>query len=298
MSNPFGTSNQGGYQGPPTSTQAAPQQGFGGGAGYGDYGGFGGFGGFQSQPSYGGFGGFNPMFGGLGGLGFNPMMGMGFMQPMPFFGGFGGGYGGFGGFGGGFSPYQQPQFNPMFGGLGGLGFNPMMGGQFMQPMQKFDPYQQQMFQPRGLNFDDSPMGVRPDFTRPAGFVEEAAQQNFPSMDMRYRGGLQMSPEMRQRREQDMRNMERMAQQPVQQPVDTSIDTFKNSQAYSDYINTPGMQTQDMRGIEFAPTPTGPSQFIMDTWAKNPKLLGGKAIPGGGVFSPKELAQRSDFGGFR
>lgn len=206
MSNPFGTSNQGGYQGPPTSTQAAPQQGFGGGAGYGGYGGFGGF---QSQPSYGGFGGgfggFNPMFGGLGGLGFNPMMGMGFMQPMPFFGGFGGGYGGgFGGFGGGFSPYQQPQFNPMFGGLGGLGFNPMMGGQFMQPMQKFDPYQQ--------------------FQQP---------QDFGSLDMRYRGGPQMSPEMRQRREQDMRNMERMAQQPVQQPVDTSVDAFKNSQAYQD-----------------------------------------------------------------
>lgn len=168
MSSPFGTSNQGGYQGPPTSTQAAPQQGFGGGAGYGGYGGFGGF---QSQPSYGGFGGgfggFNPMFGGLGGLGFNPMMGMGFMQPMPSFGGFGGGYGGFGG------------FNPMFGGLGGLGFNPMMGGQFGMPMQGFNPYQQQ-------------------------------QQNFGSFDMMYRGGPQMSPEMRQRREQDMRNMDRMS----------------------------------------------------------------------------------------
>lgn len=216
MSNPFGTSNQGGYQGPPTSTQAAPQQGFGGGAGYGGYGGFGGF---QSQPSYGGFGGgfggFNPMFGGLGGLGFNPMMGMGFMQPMPFFGGFGGGYGGFGGFGGGFSPYQQPQFNPMFGGLGGLGFNPMMGGQFMQPMQRFDPYQQ--------------------FQQP---------QDFGSLDMRYRGGPQMSPEMRQRREQDMRALETQANASLTPDAETQYQQEQTAAQQQRAMNPGGRSMQD------------------------------------------------------
>lgn len=42
------------------------------------------------------------------------------------YGGFGGGYGG--NYGGGYGG------NSMFGGLGGMGFNPMMGQQFMQPM--------------------------------------------------------------------------------------------------------------------------------------------------------------------
>lgn len=154
-----------------------PQQNWGGGFGGGYGSGFGFGGGFQ--PSFGGG------FGGGYGGGFQPQQ-----QFNPYQGGFGGGFqpqgfGGFGGFGGGFNPYQGGfggGYNPMFGGIGGLGFNPMMGPQFGMPMQGFNPYQQQ-------------------------------PQDFGSFDMMYRGGPQMSPEMQQRREQDMRNMERMAQQP-------------------------------------------------------------------------------------
>lgn len=136
------------------------------------------FGGFQPQQSFGGFG------SGQGFGGFNPFQGGygGGFQPQQQFNPFQGGYGGGfqpQGFGGG--------FNPMFGGIGGLGFNPMMGPQFSMPMQGFNPYQQHV-----------------QFQQP---------QDFGTIDMMYRGGPQMSPEMRQRREQDMRNMERMAQQP-------------------------------------------------------------------------------------
>jgi hypothetical protein len=52
-------------------------------------------------------------------------------------GGYGGGYQGFGGFGGGQSYGPSGSYNPIFGGIGGLGFNPMMGPQFMQMMGGF-----------------------------------------------------------------------------------------------------------------------------------------------------------------
>jgi hypothetical protein len=109
-------------------------------------GGFGGFGGGQMpQQNWGGgqgFGGFG------GGQGFNFGGGQafgGFQQQQfnPYQGGFGGG------FGVGFSPFQGGfgGFNPMFGGIGGLGFNPMMGSGFGMPMQGFgggfNPLQQQ-----------------------------------------------------------------------------------------------------------------------------------------------------------
>ena len=165
---PYGQSlgQQGGYQGP------MPQNGgfgFGGNTQQGGYpmqqAGFGGY------PQFGG-----QMYGGIGGLGFNPMMGPGFGQPMGGFGGYGGygggygqpmgGFGGFGqpmggfggygggfggGYGGGFGGYGggfgQPMGGygggPMFGGIGGLGYNPMMGPQFGQPMGQFGYGRQQ-----------------------------------------------------------------------------------------------------------------------------------------------------------
>lgn len=210
MDSPFGTSNQGGYRGPSTSTQQpAPQQNYGGFGSQQAFGGYQGFGGPQQQQGFGGYqGGFNPMFGGIGGLGFNPMMGPQFMQPMPFFGGFGGF--------GGFNPYQQQQlnpyqqfnpfqggygggFSPMFGGIGGMGFNPMMGPQFMQPMQQLqNPYAQSMFGGQAQKLRQEQQQFNPN-----------QNYNVP-MDMRYRGGPEMSPEMRQRREQDMQMMESQA----------------------------------------------------------------------------------------
>lgn len=96
-----------------------------------------------------------------------------------------------GGYGGG--------FGTMFGGIGGLGFSPMMGPQFGRQMRGFSPYQQR-FQPQQFVEGNYPQVGTP-----------------PMMDMRYRGGgPEMSPEMLQRRENDMRNMERMATQGLPQ----------------------------------------------------------------------------------
>ena len=188
-----------------------PQGGFGG-QGFGQsqpqFGGFGGgqgFGRFGGGQGFGGFGGFG------GGQGFSPFQG-GF-QPQ----GYGGGYGGFGGgYGGG--------FNPMFGGIGGLGFNPMMGRNFGMPMggfggfnpyqqqQQFNPYQQQQqqqFAPQKSQSTDQQFdrGMTMDM-RPGDYG-----YGQPVMgDMMYRGGPEMSPQMRMQREQDMRQMERMATQ--------------------------------------------------------------------------------------
>jgi len=210
--------------GAPQGQQELPgigKQGFGGQQG------FGGFRGGQQ-----GFGS-NPMFGGIGGLGFNPMMGSQFMQPMGYggfgggpqgfggFGGFGGGpqgFGGYGGFGGGpqgFGGYGGFGGGPqgfggfgggqqgfggfgsgqMFGGIGGLGFNPMMGPQFMQP----------------TGYGGGPQN----FGGFGGFG--GGQQGFggfnsspQSLDMAYRGGPQMSPQMLQQRERDMQAMQNMA----------------------------------------------------------------------------------------
>lgn len=194
-------------------------QGFGGGQG---------FGGFQQQSWGGGFGG-NQGFGGFG-SGFQPQGfgfggGQGFGGFNPFQGGFGGGFnpyqggfGGFGGFGGG--------YNPMFGGIGGLGFNPMMGPQFGMPMQGFggfNPYQQQ-FQP---------------------------QQTYPSMDMQYRGGPEMSPEMRQRREQDMRGMENMAQQP-QTPIDSDMSRGVDNMSVGPGFGSQQLMYGGIGGLGFNP----------------------------------------------
>ena len=171
-------------------------------------GGFGGFGGYQMpQQNWGGGQGFSG-FG--GGQGFNFGGGQafgGFQQPQfnPFQGGFGGG------FGGGFSPFQGGfgGFNPMFGGIGSLGFNPMMGQGFGMPMQGFNPYQQRPYNPDRANESGMPM---------PGPTGRETFDNPRMMDMMYRGGLQMPPEMRQRREQDMRNMERMANSQPQVPA--------------------------------------------------------------------------------
>jgi len=40
---------------------------------------------------------------------------------------------------------QESQRQPMYGGIGGLGFNPMMGPQFGMPMQGFNPMMGQQF---------------------------------------------------------------------------------------------------------------------------------------------------------
>lgn len=180
--NVFGGGFGGGFQ---------PQQqsfgGFGGGQGFGGFNPFqGGFGGFQQQQQ------FNPYQGGFGG-GFNPYQG-GFQPQQQQFNPFQGGYGGM----------PQQGFSPMFGGIGGLGFNPMMGPQFGMPMQGFNPYQQRPYAPDRANESGMPM---------PGPTGRETFDNPRMMDMMYRGGPEMSPEMRQRREQDMRNMERMAQQP-------------------------------------------------------------------------------------
>ena len=65
---------------------------------------------------------------------------------------------------------------PMYGGIGGLGFNPMMGPQFGMPMQGFDPYQTQMLN-RKQQFDQ----------------QQFSADQMPVMgDMMYRGGPEMS----------------------------------------------------------------------------------------------------------
>lgn len=184
MNSPFGSSNQGGFRQQPQQQNFGQQGGFGVQTA-GTFGGFQpqqqsfgfgggqGFGGFQPQQSFGGFG------GGQGFGGFNPFQGgFGGFQPQQQFNPFQGGYGG--------------SFNPMFGGIGGLGFNPMMGPQFGMPMQGFNPYQIQMmdkqrqFEQQQFNADQTPvMG-----------------------DMMYRGGPPTARDMefRRQRGQDMRNV--------------------------------------------------------------------------------------------
>ena len=205
-----------------------PQGGFGGGNAFG--GGFNGFGGFQ--PQSGGYGSF-------GGQGFGQGFNQGFGN---FGGGYGGGFspfqGGFGGFGGGFNPMFGGGFNPMFGGIGGLGFNPMMGPQFGMPMQgfmpqpqfqpQFNPQQQdvrdQQFlqqaqaaelaktQPSNTDFYSPGSGMQMDMPPQQaifggigglGFNPMMGRNFGMPMDMRYRGGPEMSLQMRQQRGQDM-----------------------------------------------------------------------------------------------
>lgn len=153
-------------------------------------------------------------------------------QPQQSFGGFGGGFGGYGG-----------GFNPMFGGLGGLGFNPMMGPQFMQPMPffggfggygggfgggmpmgyggfggfgGFSPYQQPQFGGNPMFGGLGGLGYNPmmggQFMQPMQPPQQQYSPRFNSRqsmygapkDMRYRGGPQRAPDMQQSREQDMR----------------------------------------------------------------------------------------------
>jgi hypothetical protein len=199
----------GGYQ--------MPQQSFGGGQGFGGFGGgqgfgfgggqaFGGFGGSFQPQGFGGFGGgYNPMFGGIGSLGFNPMMGQGFGMPM-----------------GGFNPYQQQQqFQPQ-------PFQPQQPNSFHAQVraqdaelnsliEKIPEYQALQNAQKAWEGSEGFKGFQQKRQDLARQMQESQGYN-PPMDMMYRGGLQMPPEMRQRREQDMRNMERMANSQPQVPA--------------------------------------------------------------------------------
>lgn len=252
MNSPFGSSNQGGFRQQPQQQNFSQQGGFGVQTA-GTFGGFQpqqqsfgfgggqGFGGFQPQQSFGGFG------GGQGFGGFNPFQGGfgGFQQQQqfnPYQGGFGGG---FNPYQGGFQPQQQqfnpfqggyggmPQqgFSPMFGGIGGLGFNPMMGPQFGMPMQGFNPYQIQMMD-RKQQFDQQQFN--PDQTPVMG-------------DMMYRGGppTMQDRQFSQRRAQDMRQMQDMAQQSGAGQTPPQLQEFAKQQ--------PGQTISTMGGTgEYAP----------------------------------------------
>ena len=109
---------------------------------------------------------------------------------------------------------DMPPQQAMFGGIGGLGFNPMMGRNFGMPMGGFNPYQQQQqFAPQQMQQQMQQFAPQ----KPQGPYQQLDpnQDYGGSIDMRYRGGPEMSPQMRLQRGQDMQAMEKMTLTPEQ-----------------------------------------------------------------------------------
>jgi hypothetical protein len=132
---------------------------------------------------------------------------------------------------------MQSQQQPMFGGIGGLGFNPMMGRNFGMPMQGFggqqvNPYQQQF----------APYKQRPQQPFASQKPQGQYQQFDPNqdygvpMDMEYRGGPPTAQDImfRRQREQDMRKFAGMAKQGGmgQQPNNPNPAVFDYMDFYS------------------------------------------------------------------
>lgn len=248
-----------------------PQGGFGG------FGGGQGFGGFQQQSWGGGFGG-NQGFGGFQpqGFGFGGGYGGGFgnfggFQPQQQFNPYQGGFGGFSGFGGG--------YNPMFGGIGGLGFNPMMGPQFGMPMGGFNRVEDRPTPQQSL--------LRPDGR--GGFFDPSEQrmpmQGFNPYDPFVSYSMPM-PGPTGRHSFDNPRM-------VQQPVDTSVAAFKNSQAYQDASKRAnfGAGQQDLGQSKYGFTGnsvlTGALDRAYEDWKKSQPVQPPPQQPNVGVQAPMD-----------